>query len=99
MRRAASLRILGAGFEFQPRQGTEARLTGETSTALNLAAQLSFGLPVGDIPSAVVHPRLVTAIARDLFVDRLDVAAHKRFTEAPQTPPDPAPYQKAVSGA
>lgn len=45
----------------------------------------------------VTHPRLISAIARDLFVDRIDVAAHKRFTEAPQTGPAPTPYQKAVN--
>lgn len=86
---------LGAGFEFLPRQGAEASYL-RNIHCFNLAAQLSFGLPVGDVPSAVIHPRLVAAIARDLFVDRVDVAAHKRFSEAPQVPPDAGPYQKAV---
>ena len=86
---------LGAGFEFLPRQGADASYL-RNIHCFNLAAQLSFGLPVGDVPSAVIHPRLVAAIARDLFVDRVDVAAHKRFSEAPQVAPDAGPYRKAV---
>ena len=89
---------LGAGFEFLPRQGTDANYL-RNIHCFNLAAQLSVGLPVGDIPSVVDHPRLISAIARSLFVERVDVAAHKRFSEAPQTPPDPAPYRKAMSEA
>lgn len=89
---------LGAGFEFLPRQGTEAAYL-RNIHCFNLAAQLSVGLPVGDIPSVVDHPRLISVIARDLFVAGVDVAAHKRFSEAPQAAPDPAPYRKAVSEA
>ncbi|WP_116812508.1 NAD(P)-binding domain-containing protein [Steroidobacter cummioxidans] len=89
---------LGAGFEFQPRPGTDANYA-RNIHCFNLAAQLSYGMPVGDIPSSVAHPRLIAAIARDLFVDGVDVAAHKRFSEAPQTAPDPTPYQKSVSQA
>jgi cation diffusion facilitator CzcD-associated flavoprotein CzcO len=89
---------LGAGFEFLSKTGSDANYL-RNIHCFNLAGQLSYGIPVGDIPSAVDHPRLLSAIARDLFVDRIDVAAHKRFIEAPQTAPDPTPYQKSVSVA
>ena len=64
----------------------------------NLAGELSFGIPVGDVPSMVYHPRLVSAIARDLYLDSVDAAAHERYINAPLVPPDPAPYQRAVEG-
>jgi len=89
---------LGAGFEFLPRQGADANYL-RNIHCFNLAAQLSFGVPVGDVPSVVDHPRLISAIARDLFVEGVDVAAHQRFINTPQTPPDPAPYQAAVRRA
>ena len=62
----------------------------------NLAGELSFGIPVGDVPSMVDHPRLVSAIARDLYLDSLDAAAHERYINTPLVPSDPAPYQHAV---
>jgi cation diffusion facilitator CzcD-associated flavoprotein CzcO len=87
---------LGAGFEFLPR--------GETGVAhlrnihcFNLAAALSFGIPVGDVPSVVDQPRLVTAIARDLYREGIDTAAHERFINAPLTAPSSAPYERAVA--
>ena len=46
----------------------------------------------------VDHPRLVTAIARDLYLEGIDTAANERFINAPLTPPDPKPYQRAVEG-
>jgi hypothetical protein len=45
----------------------------------------------------VDHPRLISTIARDLFVAGVDVAAHKRFIEVPQVAPDPTPYKRAIS--
>ena len=63
----------------------------------NLAAALSFGIPVGDVPSVVDQPRLVTAIARDLYVEGVDAAAHERFINAPLVAPSPAPYERAVA--
>jgi cation diffusion facilitator CzcD-associated flavoprotein CzcO len=89
---------LGPGFEFLPQPGVDAKYL-RNIHCFNLAAQLSVGLPVGDIPSVVDHPRLISTIARDLFVERVDVAAHKRFIEAPQAVPNPAPYSKAVTAA
>ena len=62
----------------------------------NLAAMLSFGVPVGDVPSSPDQPRLISAIARDLFVEGVDVAAHKRYIETPPSVPDRAPYQRAI---
>jgi hypothetical protein len=46
----------------------------------------------------VDHPRLVSAIVRDLYLDSLDAAAHERYISAPLVPPDPTPYQRAVEG-
>lgn len=86
---------LGAGFQFLPRAGTDADFL-RNIHCFNLAASLSFGKPVGDIPSVADHPRLVAAIARDLYVEGVDTAAHRRFIEAPLAPPDPAPYDRAV---
>ena len=86
---------LGAGFQFLSREGTGADYL-RNIHCFNLAAILSFGKPVGDIPSAVDHPRLVSAIARDLYLESVDTAAHQRFVNAPPAPPDPAPYQGAI---
>jgi len=44
----------------------------------------------------VDHPRLVMAIARDLYREGVDVAANERFINTPQVAPNPAPYQRAV---
>jgi FAD-dependent urate hydroxylase len=88
---------LGAGFEFLPRAGVDAPYL-RNIHCFNLAAELSFGVPVGDVPSMACHPRLVTAIARDLYVDSIDTAAHERYINAPLVPSDPAPYERAVEG-
>jgi cation diffusion facilitator CzcD-associated flavoprotein CzcO len=88
---------LGAGFEFLPRQEAGAEFL-RNIHCFNLAAALSFGIPVGDVPSMVDHPRLVAAIARDLYVESVDTAAHERYINAPVVPSDPAPYQRAVEG-
>ncbi len=88
---------LGAGFEFLPRAQTGAEYL-RNIHCFNLAAALSFGIPVGDVPSMVDHPRLVTAIARDLYLEGVDTAVNERFINAPLTPPDPKPYQRAVEG-
>ncbi len=86
---------LGAGFEFLPREGADAEFL-RNIRCFNLAAMLSFGVPVGDVPSSPDQPRLISAIARDLFVEGVDVAAHKRYIETPPSVPDRGPYQKAV---
>jgi hypothetical protein len=44
------------------------------------------------------HPRLVAAIARDLYDDSVDVAVHERYVHAPLVAPDPTPYQSRVEG-
>ena len=92
---AGNYPYLGAGFEFLPRQGTAAEFL-RNIHCFNLAATLSFGIPVGDIPSAVDQPRLFAAIARDLFVEGVDVTAHKRYVDTPPTAPDRGPYQSAI---
>ncbi len=86
---------LGAGFEFLPRQETGADFL-HNIHCFNLAAALSFGIPVGDVPSMVDHPRLVRAIAKDLYLESVDTAAHERYFNVPAVPQDPAPYLQAV---
>ena len=86
---------LGAGFQFLPRERMGADYL-RNIHCFNLSARLSFGMSVGDIPSAVDHPLLVAAIARDLYVESIDPAAHQRFIGLPTTLPDPAPYQRAI---
>jgi cation diffusion facilitator CzcD-associated flavoprotein CzcO len=88
---------LGSGFEFLPRAGQGGEFL-RNIHCFNLAAQLSFGIPVGDILSMVYHPRLVAAVARDLYLESVDTAVHERYINTPLTPPDPAPYLKAVEG-
>jgi cation diffusion facilitator CzcD-associated flavoprotein CzcO len=88
---------LGAGFQFLPRAQAGAEYL-RNIHCFNLAAALSFGIPVGDVPSMIDHPRLVTAIARDLYVEGVDVAANQRFINLPQAAPDPSPYERAVAG-
>ena len=88
---------LGPGFEFLPRAQAGAEYLRHIH-CFNLAAALSFGIPVGDVPSMVDHPRLVTAIARDLYVEGVDIAANQRFISLPQVAPDPSPYERAVVG-
>jgi FAD-dependent urate hydroxylase len=88
---------LGPGFEFLPREGRAAEYL-RNIHCFNLAASLSFGKPVGDIPSVADHPRLISAIARDLYVAGVDIAAHQRFIAAPLAAPDSTPYERAVEG-
>jgi FAD-dependent urate hydroxylase len=88
---------LGAGFEFLPRADVGAEFLRNVH-CFNLAAALSFAIPVGDVPSMVDHPRLVTAIARDLHLEGVDTAAHERFINTPLVAPDAGPYRKAVEG-
>ena len=87
---------LGAGFEFLPRNATGAAYLRNVH-CFNLAAALSFGVPVGDVPSVVDQPRLVAAIARDLYVEGVDTTAHERFINSPLTAPSAAPYESAVA--
>ncbi len=93
----ASRPYLGAGFEFLPRAATGAEYL-RNIHCFNLAAGLSFGIPVGDVPSTVDHPRLVSAVARDLYVEAVDVEANQRFIKLPQVAPNSAPYERAVEG-
>lgn len=88
---------LGPGFEFLARDGADAGYL-RNIHCFNLSGMLSFGKPVGDIPSTQDHPRLVAAIARDLYRESVDTAVHERFINRPPVPADPAPYQRAVQG-
>jgi FAD-dependent urate hydroxylase len=87
---------LGTGFEFLPRDETGAEFL-RNIHCFNLAAALSFGIPVGDVPSVVDQPRLLTAIARDLYRESVDTTAHERFINAPLAAPSSAPYERAVA--
>ena len=72
-------------------------LVGSLGTlSLIVPSALSFGIPVGDVPSVVDQPRLVAAIARGLYLESVDPAAHERYINTPLVAPDPAPYQRAV---
>jgi cation diffusion facilitator CzcD-associated flavoprotein CzcO len=93
----ASHPYLGAAMEFLPRAGTGAEYL-RNIHCFNLAGALSYGIPVGDVPSTVIHPRLLTAIARDLYVESVDVAVHERFIAQPLAAPSAAPYERAVAG-
>lgn len=86
---------LGAGFQFLPREGSNAAFLHNIHCA-NLAATVSFNVLMGDVPSMVLQPQLVSAITRDLFVEGVDVAANKHFIDMPQSAPDPRPYQRAI---
>jgi cation diffusion facilitator CzcD-associated flavoprotein CzcO len=86
---------LGPSFEFLPRTDNGAEFL-RNIYCFNLAGALSFGIPVGDVPSVVDQPRLVAAIARDLYVEGVDVAAHEQFINAPLAAPSPAPYERSV---
>jgi cation diffusion facilitator CzcD-associated flavoprotein CzcO len=92
----ASHPYLGAGFEFLPRGSAGGEYL-RNIHCFNLAAALSFGIPVGDVPSVVDQPRLVTAIARDLYLEGIDTAVHERFINAPLAAPSSAPYERAVA--
>ncbi|HEY9182314.1 MAG TPA: hypothetical protein VIQ99_03880, partial [Gammaproteobacteria bacterium] len=92
----ASHPYLGSGFEFLPRNGANAPYLRNVH-CFNLAGALSFGIPVGDVPSVVDQPRLIGAIARDLYVEGVDVAQHERFINAPLTAPSSVPYERAVT--
>jgi cation diffusion facilitator CzcD-associated flavoprotein CzcO len=87
---------LGGGFEFLPRNQTGAEFL-RNIHCFNLAAALSFGIPVGDVPSVVDQPRLVSAIARDFYREGIDTVAHERFINAPLAAPSSAPYERAVA--
>jgi len=87
---------LGPAFEFIPLEGSDAGYL-RNIHCFNLAASLSFGLPVGDIPSTVDHPRLVSAIQKDLFLADVDTEANRRYLQAPAVAPDNSAYEKAVT--
>ena len=86
---------LGTGFQFLAREEPANAYLRNIHCA-NLAAAASFNILVGDVPSMVLQPQLVSAIARDLFVEGVDPAANKRFVDTRPTSPDPAPYQRSV---
>jgi cation diffusion facilitator CzcD-associated flavoprotein CzcO len=87
---------LGAGFQFQPREGVTADFL-RNIHVFNPAGRLSFDTPVSDIGSAALYPVLVEAIARDFFLEGAEDAASKRVRDAASpAQPDPAVYQRAV---
>jgi cation diffusion facilitator CzcD-associated flavoprotein CzcO len=92
---AARHPYLGPAMEFLPRARRGADYL-RNIHCFNLAGALSFGIPVGDIPSTADQPRLLAAIARDLYNESVDPDTHGRFIEAPVVPADPAPYLSAI---
>ena len=86
---------LGASFEFLPRGDSGAEYL-RNIHCFNLSARLSFGMPIGDIPSSVDHPRLIATIARDLYAESIDTGVHERFFSSPLATYDPTPYESAV---
>jgi cation diffusion facilitator CzcD-associated flavoprotein CzcO len=86
---------LGAGFEFLPRDGVDAAYLRNIHN-FNLSARLSMGMLIGDVPSCIYHPRIISAIAKDLYVASVDTAAHRAWVESPMSPADPAPYERAI---
>lgn len=84
---------LGGGLRFLPREGTGAAYVRNIHCA-NLAASLSYGIPVGDVVSISLQPQLIAAISRDLFASSVDVTTSARLLTA--APPDPAPYRRAI---
>lgn len=87
---------LGAGFEFQPKQGVDAPYL-KNIHFYNPAGRLSFNAGVSDIRGAQFHPVLVDAIARDLLIADIDPDVTKRaYAAPPPPPPDPGLYQRAV---
>jgi len=80
---------LGAGFEFLPREPTGAEYL-RNIHCFNLAGELSFGIPVGDVPSMVDLPRLGRAVAGGLSPPTLAAAAQERYINAPLVASDPA---------
>jgi cation diffusion facilitator CzcD-associated flavoprotein CzcO len=89
---------LGPGFEFLPRDRRGADYLRNVH-CFNLAGQLSFGIPVGDIPSTAAQPMLIAAIARDLYKESVDLDAYERFIDAPVVPADAAPYERSIAPA
>ncbi len=86
---------LGPGFEFLPRDGVDAPYLRNIHN-FNLSARLSMGMLIGDVPSCIYHPRIISAVATDLYVASVETAAHRRWVEAPMSPADPAPYERAL---
>ncbi len=86
---------LGPGLQFLAQQDADAAYLRNIHCA-NLAATVSSGALMGDVPSMTLQPQLVVAIARDLFTDGVDLDANRKYLGVAPTPPDPAPYQKAV---
>jgi cation diffusion facilitator CzcD-associated flavoprotein CzcO len=86
---------LGPGFEFLPRDGVDAAYLRNIHN-FNLSARLSMGMLIGDVPSCIYHPRIISAIAKDLYVASVDTAAHRAWVESPMSPADPAPYERAI---
>jgi FAD-dependent urate hydroxylase len=87
---------LGAGFEFQPRQGVEATYL-RNIHFFNPAGRLSFDAPVSNIAGAAFHPVLADAIARDLFAQDVDATASQRLLAAPPPAPPDRPCTSAPS--
>ncbi len=87
---------LGAGFQFLARDDAGHAYL-RNIHCFNIAASASFGTLTGDIASMRQQPLLVSAIARDFFLEDVDLAQSRRYGATAAIPPNPEPYQKAVS--
>jgi FAD-dependent urate hydroxylase len=77
----AAYPYLGSGHEFQEREPGRAPYLKEIH-AFNPSAFVSFGLPIGDVPSFKRDiPAVVARISRDLFLD--DLASHEARINGP----------------
>lgn len=87
---------LGPGYQLLEREPGSAPFVPNIHV-YNVAAQLSFGLPVGDIPSLRRGvPRLVEAIGRELFF--ADYALHRETIHGAPTPAfEREPYLSAIA--
>jgi len=92
---AAVFPYLGSSMEFLPRRRRGADYL-RNIHCFNLSGQLSFGLPIGDIWSCDSQPNLINAIARDLYNESVDTAAHARFVDRPVIPADQAPVERSI---
>lgn len=87
---------LGEGFEFTEKRPGEAPYLGDIH-CYNIAASLSSGKYLSDVPSMGELPRLIAGIGRGLFF--ADAAHHAaRINDSTQAPPDEAPYARAIWG-
>lgn len=86
---------LGPGYEFLPREGSGADFL-RNIYCFNFAATVSFGREVGNTASAFDTPRLVGAIARDLYLQSVDVSINEHYIKTLDAVPDQSTFAHAI---